>query len=79
MWDLLVGASLVAALAFGLWLGRPRRYDQSVEEIEERLSEGGVHQTVKRHFTFLNLLQKKAERGSVRRRRSSSRTPFRMG
>ncbi|MEX1257550.1 MAG: hypothetical protein WEG36_08035 [Gemmatimonadota bacterium] len=74
--DWLIGASLVAALAYGIWLGMPRRYEQPLEEIEERLSEEGEHQTVKRHFTFLNLLQKNVERGSHRRRRGSARRPF---
>jgi len=74
--DWLIGASLVAALAFGLWLGRPRRFDQPLDEIDERLSERGEHQKVKRHFTFLNLLQKKVERGSHRRRRGTPRRPF---
>jgi hypothetical protein len=52
----------------------PAKYDQSLDEIDERLNEPGKkHRTVKRRLTFINLL-KKEERGSTRRR--SSRVPF---
>jgi hypothetical protein len=75
----LVWASLVAALLLGIWLGMPRRYDQSLQDIEERMSEGGEHQTVQRHFTFLNNLKRTTvERASQKRRRSSGRSPFRL-
>ena len=70
---------LIAALAFGIYWGLPTRYDQSYEEIDERLTQEGQHQKVKRRMTFLNLLQRKAEKGSDRRRsKGRSRTPFRM-
>ena len=34
--------SFVVALAWGIWLGLPRRYDQPLDEIDERLEEGGA-------------------------------------
>ncbi len=74
----LVGLSFVAALLFGVWLGMPRRYDQSLDEINQRLDEEGEHQRVKRHMTFLTLLQRKVEKGSSRRQRSTRR-PFELG
>ncbi len=69
--------SLVAALLFGIWLGLPGRYDQSIDEVDERLGQEGTHGKAKRHFTILGFLQKKAERGS-RRRRRGGRSPFKM-
>ncbi|MEX0936184.1 MAG: hypothetical protein WD013_04700 [Gemmatimonadota bacterium] len=69
--------SFVAALGFGFWLGLPRRYEQPLEEIDERLEEEGQHGRVKRHRTVFNLMQKKIEKGS-RSRRRQARTPFRM-
>lgn len=75
----IIGAiGLIAALAFGIYWGLPTRYEQPFEEIDERLMEEGDHQKVKRRTTFLSLLQRKAERGSERRRsRGRTRTPFR--
>jgi hypothetical protein len=73
----MVGLSLVGALIWGIWLGLPKRYDQSLEEIDRRLSESGAHRKAKRHMTFLNLLQRKTEKGTDRRFRSE-RHPFRM-
>jgi hypothetical protein len=70
-----VGLSLILALAFGIWLGMPRRYDQPLDDIERRLGKDGEHERVKRHMTFLNLMQKRVEKGSNRRQRSSRR-PF---
>jgi hypothetical protein len=70
--------SFAVALAVGVWLGLPRRYDQPLDEINKRLEEGGEHQKVKRHRTVFSLLQAKVERGSHRRRRRSGR-PFHMG
>lgn len=69
--------SFVAALALGIWIGRPRPYNQTLEEIDERLDEEGQHARVKRHRTVLNLLQRKSERASHSRRRSR-RSPFNM-
>ena len=73
----LVALSFAIALAFGIWLGLPRRYDQPLDEIDQRLEEGGEHQQVKRHRTVFGLLQTKLEKGSHSRRRRS-RKPFRM-
>ena len=73
----LIALSFVVALGFGVWLGMPRRYDQSLEEIDRRLDEEGDHQKVRRHRTVFNLLQPKMEKGSDTRRRHS-RKPFRM-
>ena len=73
----LIILSFVVALGFGVWLGRPRPFDQSLDEIDERLQEKGQHARVKRHRTVLSLLQRNSERASHQRRRSS-RTPFRM-
>lgn len=75
--DLLVILSLVAAFGFGLWIGRPQRFDQSPEEIEERLSKDGEHATVDRRETVISILQKRAEKGSDRRR-TRPRKPFRL-
>jgi hypothetical protein len=70
----LIGLSVAAAVGVGIWFGLPAKYDQSLDEIDERLNEpGNKHRTVKRRLTFINLL-KKEERGSTRRR--SSRVPF---
>ena len=73
----LVGLSFVIALAGGIWLGLPRRYEQSLDEIDQRLDEEGQHQKVRRHRTVFNLLQGNLERGSHRRRRRTGR-PFGM-
>jgi hypothetical protein len=73
----LISLSFVVALVWGIWLGLPRRYDQSLDEIDQRLEEDGQHQKVRRHRTVFNLLQKQVERGSHSRRRRS-RKPFRM-
>lgn len=73
----LIGLSFVAALAFGLWIGRPRSYDQSLDEIEQRLDEDGEHQKVKRVRTVFTLMQRKVEKGS-RARRTKTRKPFRL-
>lgn len=68
---------MIAALAFGIYWGLPPRYDPSVEEIEKKLGEEGEHAKVKRHTTFLNLMQRKVQRGSDRRRSSRrTRRPF---
>jgi hypothetical protein len=68
------GLALLVAVGAGIWFGLPGRYDQSLEEIDERLGESGKkHRTVKRSITFINLMRRD-ERGSKRRR--SSRTPF---
>ena len=49
----------VAALALGVWMGMPGRYEQSIEEIEEVMERGGGRRRkVKRHFTPLAWLQR---------------------
>lgn len=62
----------VAALALGVWLGLPGRYQPDLEEIE-RTMECGVGRTrkVKRRFTPLAWVQRKlnARGGDARRRR----------
>lgn len=77
----LVGFTLVAALLLGVWIGRPRRFDQPLEELDERIAEPGEHQKVTRRKTILNsihFLQRKKETGSSRRRAKAGRTPFRL-
>ncbi|MEX0980138.1 MAG: hypothetical protein WDZ89_03530 [Gemmatimonadota bacterium] len=68
----------VAALCFGLYLGMARDYTQPMEEIDELLGTENKRKSARKHFTFLNLLQKKAERGSKRRRHRAPRKPFKM-
>ncbi len=69
---------LVAALAVGIWIGRPRPFNQSPQEIEDLLSKSGSRKKATRHVTFLNLLQRKMEKGSDRRRKPSGRRPFEL-
>lgn len=70
----------VVALAVGIYLGMPGRFEQPAEEIEKRLGqESQKHQKAKRHFTFINALARRtSERASDRRRREASRKPFRL-
>lgn len=71
----------LVALAVGIYLGMPGRFDQSMDEIEDRLSEpGSRHNRAQRHFTFINALARDTrERGSERRRREATeRQPFRL-
>lgn len=65
----------VAALAFGLYLGKPRPFEQPLEEIDERLGQKTPRKSARKHFTFLNMLQRRVERGS-HRRMAKRRTPF---
>lgn len=68
---------MVAALAFGIYWGMPLRYTPPADEIDKRLEEDGEHQKVKRHMTFLNLLQRRVQKGSDRRRaKGRTRRPF---
>jgi hypothetical protein len=71
-----VALSLVGALALGIWIGLPRRYEQPLDDIDRRLGEDGEHERVKRHATFINFIQRKIQKGSDRRRRA--RKPFQM-
>ncbi len=71
---------MVAAFGLGIYLGLPRRQELSIDEIQRKLGEDGEHAKATRHMTFFNLLQRKVEKGSERRRRQSSdrreRRPF---
>ena len=70
----IVGA--VVALGFGVYLGMASGKGPSVTDVDERMGKNLPRQRATRHFTFLNLMQKKKERGSHRRRRESARRPF---
>jgi hypothetical protein len=70
--------TLLGALGLGIWFGRPRRFDQNLDELDRLISQPrGKHQKVKRHATFVNFIARKAQKGSDRRR--GSRKPFRLG
>ena len=59
----ILGAAV--ALALGVWLGLPGRFEQTPEEIERTMAMGtGRARKVKRHFTPFAWLSRKA---SVRR------------
>jgi len=63
----IVGGAL--ALGLGIWLGLPGRYDQTPEEIERIMAEGGRRRRkTKTMFTPLAWLQRKTSprRGSGR-------------
>lgn len=45
----ILGALL--AVAFGVWLGLPGRYERDEDELAEKLGEGGSTARAKRHFT----------------------------
>lgn len=71
--------AMIVALGVGIYWGLPDRYTPPLDELEDALSETGKeHGRVKRRETFLSLLQRKAERGSDRRRRGKVRQPFRL-
>ncbi|HSG47517.1 MAG TPA: hypothetical protein VLA43_06895 [Longimicrobiales bacterium] len=57
----------LAAVAVGIWLGLPGKYEQTPEEIEKAMDRGGARRNqVKRVFTPLDWLRKD-KRGSQRR------------
>ena len=63
----------IVAIGFGIFLGRPRRYERPLDEVDKALDESrGRRQWTKRHFTPLDLLRKKS-RGSERRRGEQGR------
>lgn len=67
---LLTIGGAVLALAWGVWLGLPGRYTQSVEDLEKALeSGGGARRTVRRIFTPLAWLTRNAAAAPSRRRR----------
>lgn len=62
--NILVG---IAAVALGIWLGLPGKYEQSEEDIEKAMERGGARRNqVKRVPTPLDWLRKD-KRGSDRR------------
>lgn len=68
----------ILALGFGIWLGLPGRYDQSPDDIDRIMTEGGRRRRkTKRMFTPLAWFNRKAnartERGA---RRGSGRKGF---
>ena len=69
-------AGAIAALIFGVYLGLASGTGPTVDDVEERMGKNLPRQKATRHFTFMGFLQKKAERGSSRRRRASARRPF---
>jgi hypothetical protein len=47
------------ALAVGLWLGKPGRYERPQAEVDQALGRSGPRHYTKRSFTPLDLLRKK--------------------
>jgi hypothetical protein len=66
----------IVALGVGVYLGMPARYDQTLDEIDERLDQEGEHGKVKRKTTVITILQRTVQPGSERRRTASRRKPF---
>ena len=63
----------VLALALGVWLGLPGRYEQDQEEIDRLLGRpSGSPRRAKRHFMYLDWLRND-KRGSDRRRAQANR------
>ena len=72
----------VLALALGVWLGLPGRFDQSPDDIEALMERGGSHRRkATRHFMFINWLRRDARasdrRVAERRRHFRTATPDR--
>lgn len=69
----------VLAVALGVWLGLPGRYDPDMDELERNMLLGtGRTRKVKRHFTPLAWLQRKLSPRSgeaARRRRFKLERP----
>lgn len=66
----------VVAVAVGVWLGLPGRYNQDLDELERQMALGvGRTRKVKRHFTPLAWIQRKL---SPRSGQASRRRGFRM-
>jgi len=66
----------IVALAFGVYLGLPGRYDQSLDDIDERLDQEGEHAKAERKNTVISILHRKVQPGSDRRRSTARRKPF---
>lgn len=66
----------VAALAIGIWLGLPGRFEQSSEELEQLMARGGSkRRKVKRHFIAIDRFRK--DELASDRRRAENRRRFR--
>ena len=66
----------LVALGIGIWLGMPGRYSQTQEEIDRHLeSPSRRSRKVKRHFTPMAWLQRRA---SSRSQRPQARRGFKM-
>ncbi len=64
----------LAAVGFGVWLGLPGRYDQTLEDIERNIELGRETQKAHRHFTPLAWIQRHVTaRGQVRKPRHAFR------
>lgn len=68
----------ILALGCGIYLGLGRGYQPDAEEIDKALHEKRRRNTVRRHFTFLDMFKKTGERGSDARRRAQRRKPFQL-
>lgn len=69
----------VLALALGIWLGLPGRYDQRVDDIERVMEQGGGRRRkVKRRMTPLAWIQRKLSAGSQARGRGAGRRGFKV-
>lgn len=69
----------VIALGVGIWLGLPGRYDQSLEDLDRSLDEPARRsRKVKRHFTPMAWVQRRASARSARRAGAERRRGFRM-
>lgn len=73
--SVLMIVSMVAALLFGIYMGLPKRFEQTPDEIDKLLDKDGEHAKVDRKETVISILQKRAEKGSDRRR-TRKRKPF---
>lgn len=74
---ILIILSFVGAFALGIYLGMPRRFEQTPEEIDALLDKDGEHAKVDRKETVISILQKRAQKGSDRRR-TRKRKPFQL-
>jgi len=70
----------LAALGFGVWLGMPGRYTQSVEDIEKVMEAGGARRRkTKRVFTPIAWMQRHVDaRGSRDLRKGRGGSGFRI-
>lgn len=64
----------LAAFGFGIWLGLPGRYDQTPEDIERIMADGGRRRRkTKRVFTPLAWIQRQANARTTRGARRTGR------